>query len=97
MLPWYSEMHQHRPGAQGGSVSVAYQDSIPLAWCPVCNSPGLKSVYLVRQYQDRIGILLLYHPPSCPTVSLPELVEVLSKVGLKTPRLVVCGGFQHPH
>ena len=33
-----------------------------------------------------------YHPPCCvPTVSLPELTEIVSDLALRTPRLLVLG------
>ena len=59
---------------------------------PIPLRGGLGGLYCVLGLRDRLGILLVYHPPCCvPTVSLPELTEVVSDMVLRTPRLLVLG------
>ncbi|KAF7234890.1 Vomeronasal type-2 receptor 26 [Varanus komodoensis] len=41
----------------------------------------------------RLGILLVYRAPFCPTVCLPELMETVSDLVLRTPRMLVLGDF----
>ncbi|KAF7254804.1 RNA-directed DNA polymerase from mobile element jockey [Varanus komodoensis] len=55
--------------------------------------PGLECLYLVLGDRDRLGILLVYREPFCPTVSLPELTETVSDLVLRTPRMLVLGDF----
>lgn len=48
-------------------------------------------MHLVVGVPDETGILLVYYPLCCPTVLLPELVEVILDVVLRAPRLVELG------
>ena len=53
---------------------------------------ALEGLYCVLGSRNRLGILLVYHPPCClPRVSLPELKEVISDLVVKTPRLLLLG------
>ncbi|KAF7242353.1 putative RNA-directed DNA polymerase from transposon BS [Varanus komodoensis] len=54
---------------------------------------GLECLHLVLGNRDRLGILLVYRAPFCPTDSLPELTEIVSDLVLKTPRMLVLGDF----
>ncbi|XP_061490084.1 uncharacterized protein LOC133388035 [Rhineura floridana] len=91
--PGFSVQQQARPGGWGGRVAVIYRDTISLTRCPLPQSSGFECVYLKLGGRDRIGILLVYHPPRCSTVSLPELAGVVSGLVLESPRLVVLGDF----
>ncbi|KAF7238137.1 Sperm-associated antigen 17, partial [Varanus komodoensis] len=53
----------------------------------------LECLYLVLGDRDRLGILLVYRAPFCPTVYLPELTETVSDLVLRTPRMLVLGDF----
>ncbi|KAF7245399.1 RNA-directed DNA polymerase from mobile element jockey [Varanus komodoensis] len=53
----------------------------------------LECLYLALGDRDRLGILLVYRAPFCPTDSLPELTEIISDLVLKTPRMLVLGDF----
>ncbi|KAF7236187.1 putative RNA-directed DNA polymerase from transposon BS [Varanus komodoensis] len=64
-----------------------------LSRLPVPSRPGLECLYLVLGDRDRLGILLVYRAPFCPTVSLPELTETVSDLVLRTPRTLVLGDF----
>ncbi|KAF7234862.1 50S ribosomal protein L1 [Varanus komodoensis] len=55
--------------------------------------PGLECLHLVLGNRDRLGILLVYHAPFCPTDSLPELTEIVLDLVLRTPRMLVLGDF----
>lgn len=48
---------------------------------------------LMLGLRDWNKILLVYHPPHCLTLSLPELTQVALGVVLGTPKLVVLGDF----
>ncbi|XP_061465819.1 uncharacterized protein LOC133376896 [Rhineura floridana] len=58
---------------------------------PVHVTTGLECLHLVLGQWDRLGILLVYSPPRCPTDSLAELTELVSGVLLRSPRLLVLG------
>ncbi|KAF7235211.1 Vomeronasal type-2 receptor 26 [Varanus komodoensis] len=60
---------------------------------PVLSRPGLECLYLALGNRDRLGILLLYRTPFCPSVALPELTEIIPDLVLKTPRMLVLGDF----
>ncbi|KAF7253150.1 hypothetical protein EYD10_01179 [Varanus komodoensis] len=60
---------------------------------PVLSRLGLERLYLVLGDQDRLGILLVYREPFCPTDSLPKLTEIVSNLVLKTPRMLVLRDF----
>ncbi|KAF7251291.1 Dystrophin, partial [Varanus komodoensis] len=83
------------PGGEGrgGGVALVYRVSISLTGLPVPSRPGLECLYLVLGDRDRLGILLVYRAPFCPTVSLPELTEIISDLVLRTPRMLVLGDF----
>ncbi|KAF7247959.1 putative RNA-directed DNA polymerase from transposon BS [Varanus komodoensis] len=69
-------------------------DGGDVALSQVClPGPGLECLYLVLGDRDRLGILLVYRAPFCPTVSLPELTETVSDLVLRTPRMLVLGDF----
>lgn len=70
----------------GGSVAVA----IMTLSHSLTSQPGLPVLRL--RLKDRIGILLVYCPPHCLTVSLSELPGGL-RVGLNTSRLVTMRHF----
>uniref|UniRef100_A0A803TC32 Reverse transcriptase domain-containing protein n=1 Tax=Anolis carolinensis TaxID=28377 RepID=A0A803TC32_ANOCA len=91
--PGYSVQHQPRSGGRGGGVAVVYRDSIPLTRCPVPQSTMFECVHLRVGDRDRLGILLVYRPPRCTTVSLPELAEVVSGLAVESRRLIVLGDF----
>ncbi|KAF7243052.1 putative RNA-directed DNA polymerase from transposon BS [Varanus komodoensis] len=81
------------PGGEGRGVALVYRASISLTGLPVPSRPGLECLYLVLGDRDRLGILLVYHAPFCPTISLPELTEIVSDLVLRTPRMLVLGDF----
>ncbi|KAF7250183.1 putative RNA-directed DNA polymerase from transposon BS [Varanus komodoensis] len=87
---WFSTVHAQR-GGEGGSLWFTEPPS--LTGLPVPSRPGLECLYLVLGYGDRLGILLVYRAPFCPTVSLPELTEIVSDLVLRTPRMLVLGDF----
>ena len=68
----------NRLEGQGGGFAMVYRNTISLSRLPVHLSAGLECLYFVLGTQDILGILLVYHSPHCPTVSLPELTEVVS-------------------
>ena len=89
-LPGFSvQQQQARPGEWG--VAVVYHDAIPLTSCLVPPFSGFEGVYLKVGAWDRTGILLLYRPPCCSTVFLPELTELVLEVMLESSRLIVLG------
>lgn len=59
--------------AMTAGVGIVYQESMSLARCPVPPSTG--SVCLHVLCGEEIGILLVYQPSYCPTISLPELIS----------------------
>ncbi|KAF7247270.1 Netrin receptor UNC5B [Varanus komodoensis] len=91
--PGYMVQHCSRPEGRGGGVALVYRASITLTGLPVPSRPGLECLYLVLGDRDRLGILLVYRAPFCPTVSLPELTETVSDLVLRTPRMLVLGDF----
>ncbi|KAF7239822.1 Craniofacial development protein 2 [Varanus komodoensis] len=91
--PGYMVQHCSRPEGRGGGVALVYRASITLTGLPVPSRPGLECLYLVLGNRDRLGILLVYRAPFCPTVSLPELTETVSDLVLRTPRMLVLGDF----
>ncbi|KAF7241018.1 RNA-directed DNA polymerase from mobile element jockey [Varanus komodoensis] len=91
--PGYLVQHCSRPEGRGGGVALVYRASISLTGLLVPSRPGLECLYLVLGDRDRLGILLVYRAPFCPTVSLPELTEIVSDLVLRTPRMLVLGDF----
>ncbi|KAF7243144.1 Cullin-3 [Varanus komodoensis] len=91
--PGYLVQHCSRQERRGGGVALVYRASISLTGLPVPSRPGLECLYLVLGDRDRLGILLVYRAPFCPTVSLPELTETVSDLVLRTPRMLVLGDF----
>ncbi|KAF7253167.1 Xanthine dehydrogenase/oxidase [Varanus komodoensis] len=91
--PGYLVQHCSRPEGRGGGVALVYRASIHFTGLPVPSRPGLECLYLVLGNRDRLGILLVYRAPFCPTVSLPELMEIISDLVLRTPRMLVLGDF----
>ncbi|XP_061476577.1 uncharacterized protein LOC133381454 [Rhineura floridana] len=89
--PGYLVQHQGRSEGQGGGVAVVYRSSISLSKHHVHATTGLECLHLVLDQGDRLGILLVYRPPRCPTDSLTELTEVVSAVLLRSPGLLVLG------
>ncbi|KAF7252108.1 putative uncharacterized transposon-derived protein F52C9.6, partial [Varanus komodoensis] len=91
--PGYMVQHCSRPEGRGGGVALVYRASFTLTGLPVPSRPGLECLYLVLGDRDRLGILLVYRAPFCPTVSLPELTDTVSDLVLRTPRMLVLGDF----
>lgn len=54
-------------------------------------SSNFECLYLLLGPQDRIGFLLIYCSPWCPTNYLPELREAVSDLWLRAPRFAVLG------
>uniref|UniRef100_A0A803SN06 Reverse transcriptase domain-containing protein n=1 Tax=Anolis carolinensis TaxID=28377 RepID=A0A803SN06_ANOCA len=91
--PGYAVQHQPRSGGWGGGVALVYRESIPLIRCPIPQSTLFECVHLRVSDRDRLGILLVYRPPRCTTVSLPELAGVVSGLALESQRLLVLRDF----
>ncbi|KAF7235017.1 C-type lectin domain family 2 member D, partial [Varanus komodoensis] len=91
--PGYLVQHCSRLEGRGGGVALVYRASIYLTGLSVPSGPGLECLYLVLGDRDRLGILLVYRAPFCPTVSLPELTETVSDLVLRTPRMLVLRDF----
>ncbi|KAF7253695.1 hypothetical protein EYD10_00878 [Varanus komodoensis] len=91
--PGYLVQHCSCPEGRGGGVTLVYRVSISLTGLPVPSRSGLECLYLVLGDRDRLGILLVYRAPFCPTVSLPELTETVSDLVLRTPSMLVLGDF----
>ncbi|KAF7245196.1 Receptor-type tyrosine-protein phosphatase mu [Varanus komodoensis] len=91
--PGYLVQQQPRLEGRGGGVALVYRASISLTGLPVLSRPDLECLYLVLGNRDRLGILLVYRVPFCPTDSLPELTEIVSDLVLRTPRMLVLGDF----
>ena len=74
-------------------MPILYKDSFHFSRLHVPLRNGLvEGLYCVLGSRDRLGILLVYHPPCClPTVSLPELTEVISDLVVRTPRFLTLG------
>ena len=91
-LTGYAIQHQGRLEGQGG-VSIVYKSSLEVARHSSVVKPGLEALHVSIGARDGIGILLGYHAPRDPTISLPELVDFVSAALLESPRLLVPGDF----
>ena len=54
---------------------------------------GLEALHVSVGARDGIGILLGYHAPHDPAISLPNLADFNSAALLESPRLLVLGDF----
>ncbi|XP_061464713.1 uncharacterized protein LOC133376492 [Rhineura floridana] len=89
--PGYSVQHLGRSEGRGGGIAVVYRSSIPLVRHPIQMANGLECLHITLGQRDRLGILLVYRPPCCPTASLTQLTEVVSDLLLRSPKLLVLG------
>ena len=55
--------------------------------------PGLEALHVSIGARDGIGILVGYHAPCDPAISLLELVDFVSVALLRSPKLLVLGDF----
>ncbi|XP_053151089.1 uncharacterized protein LOC128344612 [Hemicordylus capensis] len=91
--PGFQIAQQPRLEGRGGGVAVIFRETLPVSRCPVRQSQNFECLSLRVGLRDRLGILLVYRPPRCTSVSLPELAGVVSEVALGSPRLIVLGDF----
>ncbi|KAF7238196.1 WD repeat-containing protein on Y chromosome [Varanus komodoensis] len=87
------EVTKHESGGEETKTSQAESKDQQPQGLPVLSRPGLECLYLVLGDRDRLGILLVYRAPFCPSDSLTELTEIVSDLVLKTPRMLVLGDF----
>ena len=57
---------------------------------------GFEFMFLKVGAQDRIGILLVYHPPCCSILSIPERTELVLEIVVESPWLVLLGDLSVP-
>ncbi|XP_053154385.1 uncharacterized protein LOC128345841 [Hemicordylus capensis] len=91
--PGFQIVQQPRLEGRGVGVAVIFRETIPVSRCPVRQSQNFECLSLRVGLRDRLGILLVYRPPRCTSVSLPELAGVVSEVALGSSRLIVLGDF----
>ncbi|XP_053148482.1 uncharacterized protein LOC128343440 [Hemicordylus capensis] len=91
--PGFLSVQQPRLASQGGGVAVIYRETLPISRCLVRQSQNFECLSLRVGLPDRLGILLVYRPPLCISVSLPELVGVVLEVALGSPKFIVLGDF----
>lgn len=75
----------------GWEVTIVYRINLMVKL--VRQQPGMECLCLMLGACDRFGLLLVYRPLRCPTLSLMELADPVSEAGLESSRLMVLGDF----
>ena len=77
----------------GGGVAIVYKDIFEDSRLSMVASLGLEAIHMSFGARDGLGIVLAYRAPCNLAQPLPELVDFISVVLLRSPRLLVLGDF----
>ena len=91
--PSYAVQHQGRLEGQVRGVAIVYRNTLEGVRHSMVVKPGLEALHVSIGARDGIGILLGYHAPRNPAISLPELADFVSMALLVSPKLLVLGDF----
>lgn len=59
---------------------------------PALQDPSCEILFLKLGCRDQWRLLLLYQPPCCIAISLPEFLDTISGLAVEFPRLIFLGG-----